>query len=235
MIAQDNPNMRTADKSNLDLYNRVKQPPENALKQFSNGKFSGTDINPMWRIRTLTEVFGVCGFGWYTKVNRYWTESASDGSIAVFCELELYVKMNGEWSKPVVGVGGNTFERKTRNGSSVSDEAYKMAYTDALSIACKALGFGADIWWKYDETKYTKNQQKEDNQEAEIVCEACGKTIKETLIDGKRWSAEKVATATRNKYGKTMCYSCKLKADRRDNQPEYDPKAVQEVVEGVSP
>jgi hypothetical protein len=203
------------------LYNRVKQPPQDALKQFSNGKFSGTDINPMWRIRTLTEVFGVCGFGWYTKVNRYWTEDASDGSIAVFCEVELYVKQDGEWSKPIVGVGGNTFERKTRNGSSVSDEAYKMAYTDALSIACKALGFGADIWWKCEETKYTKNQQdqKADDsteEKAVFVCADCGKTIGETLIDGKRWPAAKVAAATRSKHGVNLCYSCHLKSERME-------------------
>lgn len=213
--------------SNLDLYNRVKQPPKDALKQFDTGKFSGTDINPMWRIKTLTEEFGVCGFGWYTKTNRYWTESASDGSIAVFCELELYVKQDDEWSKPIVGVGGNTFERKTRNGISVSDEAYKMAYTDALSIACKALGFGADIWWKCEETKYTKNQQE---AQQTYICEFCKKPIGETLIDGKRWPAAKVAAATRNKYGVNLCYSCKLKADRDDSPYiDYDPRNVQEI------
>ena len=198
--------------SNLDLYDRVKQPPKDALKEFSNGKFSGTDINPMWRIRKLTEEFGVCGFGWYTNVNRYWTETASDGSIAVFCEVELYVKMDGEWSKPIVGVGGNTFERKTRNGSSVSDEAYKMAYTDALSIACKALGFGANIWWECNDTKYTKQNESPVVQPT-YICERCKKPIGETLIDGKRWSADKVAAATRNKYGMTLCYSCKQHED----------------------
>lgn len=30
-----------------------------------------------------------------------------------------------------------------------------MAYTDALSVACKALGIGADIYWSKDKTKYT--------------------------------------------------------------------------------
>lgn len=219
---------------NMDLYNRVKQPPQDALKQFSNGKFSGTDINPMWRIKTLTEVFGVCGFGWYTKVNRYWTESASDGSIAVFCEVELYVRQDGEWSQPIVGVGGNTFERKTKNGSSVSDEAYKMAYTDALSIACKALGFGADIWWKCEETKYTKQQAEQ--VEPEFVCVSCKKPIGETLINGKRWPAAKIAAATRKQYGADLCYSCKLKADRDDSPHiDYDPRMEQEVVEGERP
>ena len=30
-----------------------------------------------------------------------------------------------------------------------------MAYTDALSIACKSLGIGHDIWFSNDRTKYT--------------------------------------------------------------------------------
>ena len=30
-----------------------------------------------------------------------------------------------------------------------------MAYTDALSIACKALGFSHDIYFQNDKTKYT--------------------------------------------------------------------------------
>ena len=207
---------------NLDLYNRVKQPPNDALKEFDNGKFKGTDINPMWRILKLTEEFGVCGFGWYTKVNRMWTETASDNSnTAVFCELELYVKIGDEWSKPIVGVGGNTFERKTKNGSSVSDEAYKMAYTDALGIACKALGFGADVWWKYEITKYTDQQP-----EQEIVCECCGETIKETLIDGKMWSAELVAKASQKKYKRIMCYSCKKQIDEQGEQSTYPIMAI---------
>lgn len=202
---------------NLAIYERVKQPPQDALKAFDNGKFKGTDINPMWRIRTLTEIFGVCGFGWYTKVNRMWTETSSDeANVAVFCELELYVKIDGEWSQPIVGVGGNTFERKTKSGSMVTDEAYKMAYTDALGIACKALGFGADIWWKCEETKYTKNF--DTPAPTEHVCENCGNPIKETLINGKRYSGEAIAKASQKAYGKHFCYSCKLMLDKQGEQ-----------------
>lgn len=146
---------------NLALYNRYAQPPQDALKAFNNGKFSGTDINPMWRIKALTEAFGPCGLGWYTEVKRMWREDTPDGAATVYCEVLLYVKYDGEWSRPIAGVGGNTLTRVTRNGSSTTDEAYKMAYTDALGIACKALGFGADIWWKSNDTKYTAYQEPE--------------------------------------------------------------------------
>lgn len=144
---------------NLQLYNRFAQPPESALKSFNNGKFSGTDINPMWRIKALTEAFGPCGMGWYTEIVRMWREDTEDGTATVYCHLNLYIKQGDVWSKPISGVGGNTLMRKTKSGNSTTDEAYKMAYTDAMGIACKALGIGADIWWKEARSKYTANDQ----------------------------------------------------------------------------
>ena len=39
---------------NMEIYERVRSVPKEAQKQFNNGKFSGTDINPMWRIKKLT-------------------------------------------------------------------------------------------------------------------------------------------------------------------------------------
>lgn len=53
-----------------------------------------------------------------------------------------------------------------------------------------------------------------------IVCTSCGKTIKETLINGKRYSAESIAKASEKRYGQTMCYSCKLAADRQAAETE---------------
>jgi len=69
----------------------------------------------------------------------------------------------------------------------------------------------------------------------EIICECCKKPIPtETLIDGKRYSAEKVAAASEKRYGQKMCYACKLKADHADSPSvDYDAKADQEVVEGA--
>lgn len=148
---------------NLDLYNRYKQPPQDALKGFNNGRFKGTDINPMWRIKSLTEAFGPCGKGWHTETVRLWREDTQDGIATVYCHLRLYVKHEGEkdWSAPIEGIGGNTLTAKTKSGVSTTDEAYKMAYTDALGIACKALGFGGDVWWKSNDSKYTAYQDEE--------------------------------------------------------------------------
>lgn len=135
---------------NLDIYEAGRVVPAEAQKQFNNGKFQGTDINPMWRIKKLTEIFGPAGIGWYVGDVVEHFEEHADMTIAIV-NLNLYVKVDGEWSKPIYGTGGNVVVRK----GSVSDEAYKMAYTDALSVACKALGIGADIYFAKDATKYS--------------------------------------------------------------------------------
>lgn len=144
---------------NLELYNRVRAVPEEARKTIDGGRLSGmTDINPMWRIRKLTEEFGPCGVGWKTTEIRYETIPA-DGLLAVKCTLHLQIKTGQEWSEPIFGVGGSMLVAKERSGKYVDDEAYKKAYTDAISVACKALGFGADVYWDKDPTKYTQPAQ----------------------------------------------------------------------------
>lgn len=145
---------------NVRFYNRVMEVPEEAQKEFNNGRFSGTDINPMWRIKMLTELFGPAGFGWWTQNVRYdFVDCPETKEIHVFCELELIVKdpETGEASQPIYGVGGNTYLTQGKYGARASDEAKKMAYTDAVSIACKSLGFGHNVWFSKDQTKYTIN------------------------------------------------------------------------------
>lgn len=137
---------------NMRYYEQGRSVPQDAQKTFSNGRFSGTDINPMWRIKKLTEMFGPAGLGWYTEVTRQEVVHADDDNMMVFVDVNLYIKEGDAWSKPIFGTGGNTLKAKGRG----DDEGYKKAYTDALSIACKALGIGADIWYANDTTsKYS--------------------------------------------------------------------------------
>lgn len=153
------PEENTQLQKNVRFYHQFMTTPKDAQKSFNNGSFSGTDINPMWRIKVLTEVFGPSGFGWWTGNVRYKFESCEiTNEIHVFCELDLYVKdpETGEVSQPIYGIGGNTYVKNWGNNRiKASDEAMKMAYTDALSIACKSLGIGHDIWYSNDKTKYT--------------------------------------------------------------------------------
>ena len=144
---------------NLKIYNDVRQVPKQAQKKIKGGRLSGmTDINPMWRIKKLTELFGPCGFGWKYEITEKRLEEGGNNEIAAFVDINLYVKQDGEWSEPIPGTGGSTFVAKERKGLYTSDECYKMALTDAISVACKPLGFGADIYWSADRTKYSNTR-----------------------------------------------------------------------------
>ena len=146
---------------NLSIYEAGKSVPAEAKKTIKGGRINGfTDINPMWRIRKLTEIFGPCGIGWYYTIDREWLEgNESTGEVAAFVRISLYVKADGEWSRPIVGVGGSMFAASESKGIRVSDECYKMAQTDALSVACKNLGIGAEVYWAAGETKYSSGGQ----------------------------------------------------------------------------
>lgn len=148
--------------SNMKIYELVKEVPQDAQREIQAGRLKGmTDINPMWRIEKLTEVFGVCGIGWYTEITNKWIEEGAGGEKCAFVQINLFVKVDGEWSKPIEGIGGSSFIAAQKSGLYTSDECYKMAYTDAISVACKALGFGANIYWKKkNETKYDKVEPK---------------------------------------------------------------------------
>ena len=142
---------------NLHIYKQVSSVPEDAQKPFESswGK-KLTEINSMWRIQKLTELFGPCGEGWFTEVTRQERVDFPNGEICVFTDINLYLKdtKTGRWSKPIRGTGGNRLVLKNADGLFIDDEAYKKAYTDALGIACKALGFGADIYWGRNDSKY---------------------------------------------------------------------------------
>lgn len=141
--------------NNMELYEQVRKVPQEAQKTIQAGRLKGmTDINPMWRIKTLTEQFGPCGIGWYPEVIRFWIEEGAEGEKTANVHLKLYIKVGGEWSKGIEGIGGAKLLSMEKNGLYTDDECFKKAYTDALSVACKLLGVGADVYWEKDRTKY---------------------------------------------------------------------------------
>lgn len=139
---------------NMKIFNELRTVPKKAQKLITGGRLSGmTDIKPMWRIEKLTETFGICGIGWKTKTISKQIIDGANGEKVAIVDIELYIKVDGNWSEPIEGSGGSSFVTKEKNGLYTSDECFKMAYTDALSVCCKALGMGADVYWgdsKYD-------------------------------------------------------------------------------------
>ena len=198
---------------NLEIYNKVANVPNEAKKNIMAGRLKGmTDINPMWRIKALTEVFGICGIGWKYEITSKEIIDGSEGTKCAMVDINLYVKVDGEWSAPIPGTGGSSFVSKERAGLYTSDECFKMALTDAISVACKALGVGADVYWEAGRSKYTAAPQ----PPKEYKCCDCGEPFKEYISkDGKKYNAGQVyhlAIASAKKKGitdeKARCSKC---------------------------
>ena len=92
---------------NMEIWGKLQNTPKEAQKPIDAGRLKGfTDINPMWRIKMLTAQFGPCGYGWTTRVTEHWVERDNGESVA-WIRLELRVRINGEWTEPIEGVGGS--------------------------------------------------------------------------------------------------------------------------------
>ena len=199
---------------NMDLYNACRKVPEGAKKTITDGRLKGmTDIKPQWRIEKLTEMFGPCGFGWWYEITNKWLENKDDGTVKAFVDINLFDEMDGKVSRPIPGTGGNAFVSNERNGVYCSDECYKMALTDAISVAAKALGVGADVYYASNsDSKYRdsteqdsgnhpkQDQPKQDSGKKttpELKCAKCGAGI-----------SDKVAAYSFKQFGRYLCMKC---------------------------
>lgn len=214
---------------NLIFYNQARSVPDNAQKSIQAGRLKGkTDINPMWRIKKLTEMFGPCGIGWKYIIKREWTEAGANGEIAAFIDIDLYYMYDGKWSEPIPGTGGSAFVANERSGLYTSDECYKMALTDAISVACKALGVGADVYWQADTSKYGAQPQQSAQQtrftppDIKYRCEECGTELNVYAgADGKPVGLRKHAEGSKAKFGKVLCLECIAKRRAADMDGAY--------------
>lgn len=219
-----------AKEKNLELYEQMRQVPESAKRTIKGGRLNGkTDINPMWRVKMLTKQFGPCGLGWYYVPVKKWTESIN-GETAAFVDIELYVNYNGEWSKPIFGTGGSMFAAKEKSGIYVSDECYKMATTDAISVACKQLGIGADVYWEADKTKYTVQEPEKTVLDTKCVnalymeLSRTGIGIKSML---KTYNKTDIHDLSMAEYNKAMAI-LKSKPDKPSEQKSIPPENMDE-------
>lgn len=145
--------------NNMEIWQALEKTADEAKKPIEAGRLKGfTDINPCWRMKRLTEVFGPCGIGWKFQIAQAYTIPGANDEIAAFVDILLYYKKDGEWSEGVPGMGGSMFVAKERSGMHTSDECFKMALSDAIGTACKALGMSADIYFSKDRSKYTDAQ-----------------------------------------------------------------------------
>ncbi|MCW4048225.1 MAG: hypothetical protein NWE89_00680 [Candidatus Bathyarchaeota archaeon] len=184
---------------NMRIWEKVERPPADVLDEIEGGHMKGkTSINPMWRLQALTEQFGPCGIGWKIVTDRKWTEPGPEGQVFAFVDLSLYIREKGkDWGEPIPGTGGSLliakqFVRGTSETTLyMNDDAFKMAATDALSVACKELGFGAAIHFKqWDGSKYKEQPVPIDESKLADWWSALEEAAEGELVDFKEWWTE---------------------------------------------
>lgn len=180
---------------NMELFRQFEKTADEAKKPIEAGRLKGfTDINPMWRFKRLTEVFGPVGIGWKFVITDKQIIPGTDGVVSAFVDILLYYKHGNDWSDGIPGTGGSAFVAKEKNGLYTSDECFKMALSDAIGTACKALGMSADIYFSKDRSKYTTAQdapevKMETVEDAAGFVFAFGKHKGETL--GDVWKSDR--------------------------------------------
>lgn len=136
------------ESENTALWNELRSTPDEYLKKFTRGGgFSGKSIDPVYRIRRLTERFGPCGKGWGFIQEDQWTDGGS-GAYCVYIRGHLWYMLDGERYQTCSHTGGTNTDR-------APDEAYKMAETDALGKCCVDIGLAVDVYMgEHDGDKY---------------------------------------------------------------------------------
>lgn len=214
-------------KDNLEILELGWDVPQDAKKPISGGRLNGkTDISPMWRIRRLTEIFGPCGIGWWYEIKDQRLQEGADKEVKAFVDIDLFYVWGDKVSHPIPGTGGNTFVEK--GGKYTSDECFKMALTDAISVAAKALGIGGSVYSGEDRTKYSGRENERTSSTAErspfpargegqttekrdgkFTCECCGKALMPyTDSQGRNVSLRAHAERSMQKFGKVLCLDC---------------------------
>ena len=200
------------ERGNLHYFDMARAVPDDMKKPITDGRQKGlTAINNMWRIEKLTEMFGPCGIGWYTEIVNTWNEEGKNGDLVKFCEIKLFIRSDGCWSEAIPGVGGAMFCSLHGNIYVTSDEALKAAYTDALSVSCKALGIGADVYLERDETKYPTGEEKPKGSSGDVICKECGQKLQAEIhtLNGKFTAAAYIEESG------GLCPECHIRAIAR--------------------
>lgn len=144
---------------NTALWDKLGKTDPGATKGFTRaGGFKGTAIKPMWSYKRMTEEFGPCGIGWGVNMPTFQLVTAGD-EMLVYCTATVWY---GNRDQVTVGVGGDKVAGKNKFGPVTDDEAFKKAFTDAVTNALKMIGVGADVHMgMFDDNKYVNTMKQE--------------------------------------------------------------------------
>lgn len=141
------------------IWDRLGKTDPKHTKPFNRaGGFKGTAIKPMFSFHRMTEEFGACGEGWGVNEPTFQVVPAGD-EILVYCTVSIW---HGKRENIVFGVGGDKAVIKQSSGLRSDDEAFKKAFTDAVTNALKLIGVGADVHMGlFDDNKYVNEVRQE--------------------------------------------------------------------------
>jgi len=157
-------------------------PPEKTRPFYTSSNKFLTDVNPMWRVEKLTEVFGPCGYGWGYDIIERWKDTWGT-SECCYVMLKLWYMQNGAKFCTGPQIGGTEVKYSP-------DECWKMSITDALGKCAALLGVAADVYLgTFDTSKY--------RDKAESTSAQTAKTAKPTAVTAPATAAsQKAAPAT---------------------------------------
>jgi hypothetical protein len=172
---------------NTALWDKLGKTDPSHTKTFKrSGGFSGTAIKPMWSYRRMTEEFGPCGVGWGVNRPEFQVVPAGE-EILVFCTVSVWYICDAitetkfkDTISEVYGVGGDKVSAKFTSGLRSDDEAFKKAFTDAVTNALKLIGVGADVHMgMFDDNKYVNTVAKEFEEEASVKAKSSAQLKRE--------------------------------------------------------
>lgn len=159
-------------------------------KQFKRGGgFTGTAIKPMWSYRKMTEHFGPCGIGWGIGEPSFQVVPGDNKELLVYCTASIWYN-DTDTSGPhtVYGVGGDKITTHIKANEQYKrperwendDEAFKKAFTDAITNALKMIGVGADVHMgMFDDNKYVNTVEREFREEEEVKAKSSAQLKRE--------------------------------------------------------
>lgn len=161
--------------SNTRLWDELGRTDPSATKSFKRaGGFSGTAIKPMWAFKRMTEQFGPAGLGWGMNEPTFQVVQGVNQEVLVYCTVSLWYSevddVQNSVHTPVFGVGGDKVVTHIKANEQYNrperwendDEAFKKAYTDAITNALKLIGVGADVHLGlFDDNKYVNQMRQE--------------------------------------------------------------------------
>ena len=145
---------------NLMIWDKVCVTPPGVTRPFytASGKRL-SDVNPQWRIETLTKLFGPAGMGWGFDIVERWRESWKNSECCYIRGHIWYIVNESRYETPDQ-IGGTSVEYSP-------DECWKMSITDALGKCAASLGVAADIYLgTFDTSKYRDQASPESKPES---------------------------------------------------------------------